>query len=145
MIEGRVQGREGIDRLQNAFSNLSAPILAGIRDAVITLRNQVEGRTPVGDPKTDPHSGQLKKNWSSVHQESGGFSFSNDVPYGVILEEGLYRRVGPRTIATAEGIFSTQAPRGILRPMIEDDEMVNRLVSGVAERLLEMVEQNAGA
>jgi hypothetical protein len=108
-----------------------------MEDVAISLRNLVQGRTPVGEKGVDPHREQLKRSWSEVQAgaEAYSFSFSTGVPYAVIIEEGKYKGVGPRTVATGEGIFSRQAPRGMLRPIMEDKALVQRILSQILESI----------
>jgi hypothetical protein len=54
-------------------------------------------------------------------------------PYVVVLEFGLYPGVGPKTVRTSEGVFSTQAPQGMVRrTLVEFADIVTEV-----ERTLE--------
>jgi len=48
----------------------------------------------------------------------------NPSDYGQILDEGLYLRSGARTVVNAGGIFSNQAPAGIVGPIITDERLM---------------------
>lgn len=138
MIQVRVtEQTNSLQAMRNILAKIPAAIEAATEDAAKTMKALVEGRTPTGDPATDPHSGQAKDAWTEVQQASGGFAFENPVDYGTILEEGLYDTVGPRTVAVGDKIFSRQAPGGIMAPLLEDDKVLNQVASLVAEKLLE--------
>lgn len=81
------------------------------------IRTDLIAHTPVG------RTGRLKGGWSPVQEMVTGRSLvvENPIEYAYILEEGLYKNVGPRTVAIGAGIYSTQAPGGIVGPLLEDD------------------------
>lgn len=148
MIELNVDA-QGVQQIRDALQNLPEAIDAAVEDVAKTMRELVLGRTPVGEPGRDPHSGQLKRSWSDVRRSEGGFSFSTDLFYATTLEEGLYERVGPRTMAAASpgggsGIFSRQAPGGIIAPLLEDEGVLRRVAELVVEQILKGV-ADAGA
>ena len=101
-----------------------------VQDTAKTVRNLVIGRTPV-------KTGHLKSSWSDIVRTGrGSFSFGTDVDYATILEEGGYRSVGPRTVATEGGIYSRQAPGGIIGPLLQDSDTLDQISRVVAEELL---------
>jgi len=128
-IDIRIQGLEQIRKVL-----LEAPEVAeaAIEDAATTLRNLVIGRTPV-------LTGVLKGSWSGVERTSTGFTFGTDKEYAVDLEEGLYPRVGPRTVELEGKIYSKQAPGGILAPLLEDKELLDNIIRKIAEELARSV------
>jgi hypothetical protein len=111
-------------------------------DLTNTLRDFAIGRTPFGinyeKYKTGPRfnkkagkktkgrwkpSGQARRSWGAVAKiAEGAWSFSLDLPYASVLEGGTYKGVGPRTAQFGQGIFSSQAPGGMIKPMLEGDE-----------------------
>lgn len=97
-------------------------------DVANTLRNIVVGKTPVA-------SSALKRSWSPVQRTTGGFSFSTDLPYAVVIEEGLYKSVGPRTVEYEGGVYSRQAPGGMIGPVIRDDGMIAAIADKVIREL----------
>ena len=131
---------EGAERLSKALDKLPQVARTGIEDSLTTIRNLVIGRTPVGIRKKDEH---LKQSWSKVQETSEGFAFSTDKDYATILEEGLYNKVGPRTIQTEGGIFSRQAPGGIIGPIVEDEKLIEGAVSQIVDVLADYIERHA--
>lgn len=119
---------EGIPELERALQELPQMWDVAIEDFAETLRSLVLGRTPV-------FTTALKKSWSEVTREAGGFTFGTDLDYAEILEEGGYTRVGPRTVSVAGGIYSRQAPGGIIGPIVDDAALINRLAEEVVKEI----------
>lgn len=67
-------------------------------------------------------TGEFLLSWDENKRQDGGMSFGNDAEYAITLEEGLYPGVGPKTIQTPRGTFSTQAKDGIINPIVERPE-----------------------
>lgn len=130
---------KGTDEFLNVLKSIPGALDTVVNDVAVEMRNIVEGRSPVGDPARDTAShqhGDLKKSWSGVVKlEAATFSFHSGVPYASVLEEGRYKGVGPRTVQMDTGIFSRQAPRGMLLPLIEDAELINRIVDNVVREI----------
>lgn len=123
-------------RLMAVFPDVQTLVLKVAEATINIVRGLVIERTPVGDPKTDWHYGQLKASWSTIQKTEGGFSFSTGIPYAVILEKGLYKNVGPRTVAAADGIFSSQAPGGIVTPIVTDPKLMAYIVNSIVSKLV---------
>lgn len=119
---------EGAEAILKLISDIPELANLGMEDAAKTLRSLAVGGTPYS-------TGAMKGSWSSVQQTSSGFTFGNPKDYSVTLEEGLYTRVGPRTVATGKGIFSRQAPEGVLTPIVADETVLNRVLSLIADQL----------
>ena len=111
----------------------------GVEEVARKLKELAEGRTP-------RKSGHLKDSWGQVTRHRGGFSFSNPVDYAIILEEGLYPTVGPRTSPGLQrtGIFSRQAIDGILWPLVNEERNITAMAELVVEQLTKGL-QRAGA
>lgn len=122
----------GEAEVRRIFDNLPEAIEVSIRDIATTLRNLVIGQTPVG---IRPNSPRMKQSWSDVERTATGFAFSNPKDYASVLEEGRYPGVGPRTVATEGGIFSRQAPGGIIGPLLEDQARIESIIVGIAQAL----------
>ncbi len=103
-------------------------IAEATKDVATTMRNLALGRTPV-------KSGHLKRSWSPVTLTPEGFAFGTSVSYAETLEEGGYTNVGPRTVAVEDGIYSRQAPGGILGPLVEDPEVLRRVTELVVSEI----------
>ena len=123
-----------IAQLMEALRQVPEAFLAASEDAGKTVRNLVRGRTPF-------RTGAMKRSWSPLERVSGGFTFGSDRDYAEMLEYGLYRRVGPRTVQAGDGIYSRQAPGGMIRPIL-DDEVTLR---AVAEQIIRIMEEKLNA
>lgn len=98
----------------------------------LVLRNVIIGGTPVDQ-------GELKRSWGDVERTSTGFTFGTGKDYATVLEEGLYKGVGKRTMKFEGKIFSKQAPGGIIKPQIEDKETQRKFLKAVIRQLNEMI------
>jgi hypothetical protein len=78
----------------------------------IKAHERIKERTPVGD---GPLAGTAKNSWQLTAEAAGVYEITTDVVYMPVLEFGEYPGVGPRTVQTPEGIFSSQAPAGMFR------------------------------
>lgn len=96
------------------LSRYPKALTAALEDLASTFKTLAEGRTPV-------KTGFLKRSWSGIDVTSTGFSFGTNVSYAEILEKGLYKSVGKRTVEFEGGIYSRQAPGGILGPLLTDE------------------------
>jgi hypothetical protein len=126
--------QQGRDEVQRFFREVPDALRAAVGDIALTLKNLARGRSPY-------KTGFFKRSWSDVTPLlAGGYSFENPAGYGDILEEGLYPRVGPRTVAHEGRIYSRQAIGGILGPMIEDETLVDRITDRVIEEFNRIAE-----
>lgn len=60
---------------------------------------------------------------------------TNGLPYAAVVEYGLYRGLGPKTVqgenpTTGGGVFSSQAPRGMVEVTLNDVQMNLRKIVG---------------
>jgi hypothetical protein len=140
MIDGNIR-IEGLDVIREALNSIEPAVLAALEDIGHTTRSLTLGRTPVGIRKG--HAGTLKRSWGRVEKTGGGFSFGNTAPYAHVLELGLYPNVGPRTVQVGDGVFSRQAPGGILGPLIEDPSVLQRIADLVANEIVRGVNRVA--
>jgi hypothetical protein len=123
----------GIEQARRILQEVPNAVKVALKDSAITLRGLARGRSPVGIRRG---SGEFKNAWGAVEPTARGFSFSNPEEYGQVLEQGLYPSVGPRTISVHGGIYSRQAPGGILSPLIEDDQVINSVLSLIVQQIL---------
>jgi hypothetical protein len=128
---------ESLAGIRRALEKTPELIELLIEDTATTLRNLVIGGTPVGD------TGDLKKSWSAVERTATGFTFGTDKDYATVLEEGGYTGVGPRTIALADGIFSRQAPGGIIAPLLQDEQVMDKILKRIASELVRSISRAA--
>jgi len=138
-IEINIQSPAVLFAMRQILTRIPELALEAMGDSAKTLRNIARGRTPVG---IGPTQGQLKGAWSEVGMASEGvLGFENPIDYGYVLEGGLYPGVGPRTVAVAGGIYSRQAPGGILGPMLEDDATLGDAVETVTRQVVRELER----
>jgi hypothetical protein len=102
-------------------------------------------------------SGDLKKSW--IGQLTGdSLEVTAHVAkwkYPWVLEEGKYPGIGklryglgpggiiqvsPRTVQGNGGIFSKQAPRGILGPIVKDEQLLGQITQSIVDQLRAHVE-----
>ena len=139
----------GFRHLSGLLKDFPQLIDDAAEQAALTVRNLVRGRTPVGPRKAgagwraDPHAGLAKKSWTEVRRVSTGFSFGLDVPYANVLEYGGYTSVGPRTVAESGGIFSRQAPGGMITPVLGDPTALKKISALVASEITRGVRKHA--
>lgn len=124
------QGVRGIDAI---LSDLGPAAQTGLRDLALTLRRLVKGGTPVG---IGPTKGELKASWTEVEKTSTGFTFGTDKEYSEVVEEGKYTNVGPRTMKFQGGIYSRQAPGGMIAPVISDEAVINKALKNITTSLI---------
>jgi hypothetical protein len=131
-----------ISSLRRMLEALPSAVQTAAEDAAKTLKKQASGNIP-----RKYSSGDLTRDWneSGIEKTASGFSFGTDIPYAVVLEEGQYRGVGPHTIAnpTRGGIFSTQAPEGILWPLLNDERNLQKIGEHIARTILKEVQKYA--
>lgn len=115
-IENFQELAEHFEKFPGELMDLIPESLSEVEVFVLGL---LMGKTPVDTGKT-------KAAWTSV-QTQFGLSFTNTDAAIEYLEHGLYPGVGPKTVATERGIFSTQAPDGIIHPLLQDQAVLNTL------------------
>jgi len=144
-VELTIQSPAVLAAMRDILAKIPELALEAMGDSAKTLQSIARGRTPYRKS-----SGHLKGSWSDVYLTEGGLTFENPVEYGPTLEYGLYPRVGPRTMmmggsaragSFSGGIYSKQAPGGILGPMIEDDAILGDAVETVTNEVLKKLER----
>jgi hypothetical protein len=129
---------DDLSRVELQLGRIPSLVTQALQDTGDTLRNVVRGRTPVG---IRPPTGGAKGSWSEVQQTANGYSFSNPVDYTYVLEEGRYPGVGPRTVAQGGGIYSRQAPGGIMGPVLDDVSQVDDILEAVVDEVFRQLER----
>jgi hypothetical protein len=127
MIETSVE-IDGLAVVLRALESIPDAFAAGVFDSAKTLRLLAQGRTPY-------KTGHAKRSWGAVETAAGGYSFKNPVDYTVTLEEGGYPRAGPRTIEVDGQVYSRQAVRGILTPLVSQDRTLTRIAQLIADEI----------
>ncbi len=120
-------------RVESVLRRVPTLVSEALGDSAETVRNVIRGRTPVGVRET---RGQAKQSWSDVTLTSNGYSFESPLSYINVLEEGLYPGVGPRTVAAEGGIFSRQAPGGILNWLVSDENQITDIIEAVVDEVV---------
>ena len=137
-VEMTIQSPAVLAAIQEMLTQIPTLALEAMGAGAEALHRTARGRTPRG---VGPGAGHLKESWSEVQMIEGGLSFENPVEYGPFLEFGLYPGQGPRTVpGPGGGYYSTQAPEGILGPMIEDDALLGDIVEAVTATIVRRVE-----
>lgn len=67
---------------------------------------------------------------------ANGFTFGTDRPYATTLEEGRYSGIGPRTVRHGSGIFSSQAPGGMIQPILDDEQFMRQMAELVVSEMI---------
>lgn len=124
------EGLEILREFTKTYPDLIRSVIDASKDEV---EEYVLGLVKQGTPVD---TGKTKAAWSSV-QRKGGVTFKNPEPAARVLEKGLYPGVGPKTINTGDGIFSTQAPEGIIRPIITDSDTVGQIARVFTNSLMQ--------
>ena len=139
MIEAEVRlSEQDLRKLEEGLLNIKPAIEEAKKDIAITLRNLVIGNTPVGIRKKPSGTIRMKQSWSEPAQRgAGGLAFGSSLPYARRLEEGTYPGVGPRTIRYGKGIYSRQAPGGMVGPVLDSNELVEKITESVTKRIME--------
>ena len=128
----------GLQELET--SELDSAIEVLKRDVATTFKNLVLGNTPVGIRKKKVGEERLKWTWSAISEISGGgIAFGTDAPYATVLESGEYPGVGPRTVQAEGGIYSRQAPGGVIGPLLEDEDVLNDITEEILESVKEAI------
>lgn len=111
---------KGFEKFEDALDKLPEALNETVKALAMELRVKAMQKTPVA-------TGHLTRAWSSIDYLDGGYSFGNTAIYAPVLDKGRYPGVGPRTVQTGEGIFSKQAPQGMIQPLVEDAELAERI------------------
>jgi hypothetical protein len=107
-----------------------------------TLYNMIIGRTPRdsvtkrGQAKSQEE--HIQASWQhEIDLVGRGVTFGTDFVYAPVLDLGGYRGVGPRTVAGEGGVYSRQAPRGILQDLFKDPATIDKAVETIVAKLPE--------
>jgi hypothetical protein len=125
----------GLEGFMNLAARLPVAINLFLSSAEKTLLLEIMNRTPVSDRR---HAGRLKRSWQSSQLSQMEREFRSGLGYSGTIEIGGYPGVGPRTVAMQGGIFSQQAPGGILDPMMAStipDELLQSLADQITRLL----------
>jgi len=106
----------------------------------VNLLKELQGRTPVDRTTTKGKakavSEHMQAQWElSAEMDGLGATFGNPAAYGPTLEEGKYPGIGPRTVAQGGGIYSRQAPGGIVKPLLDDPQVLQDNLDMVVKKL----------
>jgi hypothetical protein len=132
--------QEGLEEILKALLAVPDAFDSGMRQAAQTLRTRAEGNTPESNK---PSRGRAKRSWGQIERHSWGYSFENPLHYTTILEEGLYERVGPRTVEEGGQIYSRQAIGGILGPLLRDQTVLERVAALIAAEIIRGINRHA--
>lgn len=120
---------EGLDEFQKDLGTVEEKVIQGVEEGVEWLRSLIVDRTPVD-------TGYAQSKWGEVERERNGFSFSNPVHYMRVLEDGLYPGIGPKTVFFQGGIYSSQAPGGIVGPIVNNERILSKVANRIVSNIL---------
>jgi len=120
------------DVLSRLETVLPRAVKLGLFDFMRTMLGEVQRHTP-------HWKGILQKSWTEESTDTG-FVIGTDISYAIVLEEGKYPRPGPRTVASGGKVFSRQAVGGIIKPIYEDQTLIDRCLDFVIEQIKKQIE-----
>lgn len=110
-----------------------------VKEIAYRVRTRLRAYTPVD-------TGRLVGNWAGPTKTADNeYTVSNDTPYAAVVEYGGYPGVGPRTVElqgrdlgegyNAEpGIYSLQAPHGMVRRALADEARNLKLLTDAIKK-----------
>lgn len=119
---------------KNAILGMNT-VFHGVRGAVWKLMFAIRGSAQNMSPVD---TGKFKKSWSMPRKNKDdakgfGYWFENTTDYGDCLEYGLYPKVGKKTVSVAGGIYSRQAPGGIVNQILNDESYMKSAFDAALE------------
>ena len=103
------------------------------RAAVLTLHAHIVARSPV-------HNGLYRAGWGfmpSFREDEQAFyaliannvEYAEPVTYGSLEGQKPWPNAGPKTVKQGNRIYSSQAPGGVINPILEDwgDNLINEI------------------
>jgi hypothetical protein len=91
-------------------------IEADVNKAVTVVSNDLFGHIQM---RTPVDTGRLRQGWQ-IEKTKDGYRIFNALPYAEVVEFGGYKGVGGKTVSNSGGIYSRQAPTGMVRVSIAD-------------------------
>lgn len=117
----------------------------GLEELFRTFHQLVMFRTPRDDVseqgKAKSFNEHLQQQWEfALDDNRWGATIGTDADYASTLEEGLYKGIGARTVAGPQGIFSRQAPQGIIGPLVSDEKLIEQHLQSIIAQLDQHIE-----
>lgn len=108
----QLQTTKFLAQIQATMAKQMTAVEHYVAEKAVEVHADISAATPVD-------TGALRASWQL--QQDGQFQWRimTHLPYAVVVEYGLYRGVGEKTIETGYGIFSRQAPSGAVRISLE--------------------------
>lgn len=132
----------GLNELFGTIGNFEKAERAYLEQVYSLITDEVRKRTPIDvvtpKGKAKEFGEHIQESWIIAVNPTVTTIFT-DVEYGETLEEGLYKKVGPRTAASAGGIYSKQAVGGMVKPLIDDEETIEGMLEMAKKKLPEFV------
>lgn len=100
-------------KIQERKEQIMALAKAKVRHAAVSLLSKVHLKSPVD-------TGAFRQAWTLTEKAPFHFTVSNDKPYALVLEYGLYPNPPKGGKGKTIDGYSTQAPKGFARISIEE-------------------------
>ena len=131
-----------MDQMRGAADDSITTIL-GLVDT--KFYEMITGRTPRDDvtrkgkaKSTEEH---IQASWQhEIDAGSRSVMFGTDFVYAPVLDLGGYPGIGPRTTGGAGGIYSRQAPRGIVQDLMKDSATIDDALEMIMQKLPERLQ-----
>ena len=112
------------------------------------FKDALYNQTPVDTTKrglTKSFGEHMQEQWAVTVEPTGkGATIGNPAKYAFVLERGLYPSPGPRTTASGSGVFSRQAPRGIIKPLLDDPKILDKAINDAMGAMKKQADQLFG-
>jgi hypothetical protein len=128
---------KGGEEFIRACQEMPGAIQDGLKLVTQFLRTLTVERTPWV-------TGRTAGAWSSIEPVDGGYSFGNPLEHTEGLEIGFEKVKNPKNTIPMNGrFFSKQAPGGIIKPLLDNEAIMDRAVTMFMEAVVRRF--NAGA
>lgn len=137
----------GVDVVKKLPDLLGQSIDETLAAMVRRLLGQLRRRSPVSDRKG---CGELKGSWQATAVNAGSIQFGTNVEHAPYVEIGgpfdqdnaaNWPKAGPRTKQVDGRIFSRQAPGGIIKPILNDQGLIDEIFDAIITEITHNLER----
>ena len=100
-------------KIQERKEQVMLLVQAKVKHAAFSLLSKVQMKSPVD-------TGAFRQAWTVTEESPFHFVVSNDKPYALVLEYGLYPQNPVKGSGKTQNGYSIQAPKGFARISIEE-------------------------